>query len=143
MVTGAWNAFAVKITAFPPMLMGTMIIFIVNWIVDKLMKMGVVKLLRLVRFEKANEKTGLKDFLQRGNIIKTPSEIIGSLVYCLIMILVLIASLDASGLPFVSEILDDIFLYIPNVVAAIPILSFGILLGNFLSAVVRTTASNA
>ena len=59
------------------------------------------------------------------------------------MILVLIASLDALGLPIVSDILDNIFLYIPNVVAAILVLSFGILLGNLLSAVVRTAASNA
>ena len=75
--------------------------------------------------------------------MKTPSEIIGSLTYWLVMILVLIASMDALGLPIVSDILNDIFLYIPNVVAAIIILILGILFGNLLSAVVRTAASNA
>jgi hypothetical protein len=59
------------------------------------------------------------------------------------MILVIIASLDALGLPIVSDILNDIFLYIPNVVAAIIILLLGFLLGGLLSAVVRTAASNA
>ena len=59
------------------------------------------------------------------------------------MILTLIAALDALGLPIVSDILDDIFLYIPNVVAAVLVLSLGILLGNLLSDVVRTAASNA
>jgi hypothetical protein len=59
------------------------------------------------------------------------------------MILVIIASLDALGLPIVSELLDKIFVYIPNVVAAIIVVVLGLLLGNLLSAVVRTAASNA
>lgn len=142
-VTGAWNAFATKITIFLPKLIGAIIIFVVGLIVAKLIKMGVVKLLKLVRLDSAAEKTGLQSFLQKGNITKTSSEILGSLIYWFIMILVIIASLDALGLPIVSDILNDIFLYIPNVVAAIIILLLGFLLGGLLSAVVRTAASNA
>ena len=142
-VTGAWNAFATKITIFLPKLIGAIIIFVVGLIVAKLIKMGVVKLLKLVRLDSAAEKTGLQSFLQKGNITKTSSEILGSLIYWFIMILVIIATLDAIGLPIVSDILNDIFLYIPNVVAAIIILLLGFLLGGLLSAVVRTAASNA
>ena len=65
------------------------------------------------------------------------------LIYWFVMILAIIASLDAMGLPIVSDILNDIFLYIPNVVAAIVVLVLGFLLGSLLSAVVRTAASNA
>jgi hypothetical protein len=142
-VTGAWNTFATKIMAFIPMLIGAIIIFVVGLIIAKLIKMAVVKLLRLVRFDSATEKTGVQDFLKKGDITRSPSEIIGALIYWFIMVLVLIASLDALGLPIVSNLLNDIFLYIPNVVAAIVVLILGILLGNLLSAVVRTAASNA
>jgi len=142
-VTGAWSAFATKITTFLPMLIGATIIFVVGWIVARLLRMGAVKLLKLLRFDGASEKTGITGFLRKGEITKTPSEIIGSLIYWFIMILVIIASLDALGLPIVSDILNDIFLYIPNVVAAIIVLILGVLFGNLLSAVVRTAASNA
>ena len=142
-VKGAWDAFATKITVFLPALIGAIIIFVAGLIIAKLINMGVVKLLRLVRFDSAAEKTGVKAFLDKGKILKTPSEIIGSLTYWFIMILAIIASLDALGLPIVSDILDDIFLYIPNVVAAVIVLLMGILFGNLLSAVVRTAASNA
>jgi hypothetical protein len=142
-VSGAWNAFATKITAFLPELIGAIIIFILGWIVARLFKLAVVKLLILVRFDKATDKTGVKGFLNKGNITKAPSEIIGSLVYWFAMILVIIASLDALGLPIVSDLLNSIFLYIPNVVAAIIVLILGLLLGNLLSAVVRTAAANA
>jgi len=142
-VTGAWNAFATKITAFLPALIGAIIIFIVGWIVARLIKLGVVKLLTLVRFDKATEKGGVNQFLKKGDITKSPSEILGILVYWFIMILVIIASLDALGLPIVSDLLNSIFLYIPNVVAAIIVLILGFLVGTLLATVVRTAASNA
>ena len=142
-VTGAWNAFATKITAFLPELIGAIIIFVVGWIIARLVKLATEKLLNLVRFNKATEKTGVNKFLKKGEIVKTPSEILGTLVYWFIMILVLIASLDALGLPIVSDMLNSIFLYIPNVVAAIIVLVLGFLMGSLLAAVVRTAASNA
>jgi hypothetical protein len=142
-VTGAWNAFAVKITAFLPALIGAIIIFVAGWIIARLVKLGVERLLKLIRFDRATEKAGVQEFLKKGDILKAPSEIIGSLVYWFLMILVIIASLDALGLPIVSDLLNSIFLYIPNVVAAIIVLVLGFLLGTLLSAVVRTAASNA
>jgi hypothetical protein len=142
-VKGAWDAFATKITVFLPELFGAIIIFVAGLIIAKLINIGVVKLLRLVRFDKAAEKTGVKGFLDKGNIMKLPSEIIGSLAYWFIMILTIIASLDALGLPIVSDILNDIFLYIPNVIAAIIVLILGMLFGNLLSVIIRTAASNA
>jgi hypothetical protein len=142
-VTDAWNAFAIKITAFLPELIGAIIIFVVGWIIARLVKAGIEKLLKLVRFDTATEKTGVNNFLKKGEIVKAPSAIVGMLVYWFIMILVIIASLDALGLPIVSDMLNSIFLYIPNVVAAIIVLVLGLLMGNLLAAVVRTAASNA
>ena len=142
-VTGAWNAFATKITAFLPALIGAIIIFVIGWIIARLVKLAVVKLLKLVRFDKATEKGGVNQFLEKGDITKSPSELLGILVYWFIMILVIIASLDALGLPIVSDLLNSIFLYIPNVVAAIIVLILGFLVGNLLATVVRTAASNA
>ena len=142
-VTGAWNAFATRITSFLPELLGAVIIFVAGWIGARLVKLAVLKLLKLVRFDSATEKARIQEFLQKGEIGKSPSEIIGVLVYWFIMILVIIASLDALGLPIVSDLLNQIFLYIPNVVAAIIVIILGMLVGNLLAAVVRTTASNA
>jgi hypothetical protein len=139
-VTGAWNAFATKITAFLPELIGAIIIFVAGWIIARLVKLAVEKLLKLVRFDIATEKTGVRAFLKKGEIVKTPSEIVGTLVY---WFMVIIASFDALGLPIVSDLLNRIFLYIPNVVAAIIVLVLGFLLGNLLATVVRTAASNA
>lgn len=142
-VTGAWNAFATKITVFLPALIGAIIIFVIGWIIARLVKVAVEKLLKLIRFDKATEKTGVQGFLEKGDIVKRPSEIIGILVYWFIMIMVITAALDALGIPIVSDLFNSIFLYIPSVVAAIIVLILGFLLGTLLSAIVKTAASNA
>ena len=111
-VKGAWDLFAAKIMAFLPMLIGAIIIFVVGLLVAKLIKMLVVKMLKLVRFDDAGEKTGLKNFLTKGNITQSPSDIIGALIYWFVMVFVFIAALDALGLPIVSDMLNDIFLMV-------------------------------
>lgn len=142
-VKGAWDIFITNIMAFLPMLIGAIIIFVVGMLFAKIITYSAVKILKLIRLDKAGEKTGLNDFLQKGNVVRPPSEIVGSLIYWSLMILVLIVSLDAMGLPIVSELLNSVFYYIPNVIAAIIVLILGFLAGNLLSAVVLTAASNA
>ena len=142
-VTGAWNAFATKITAFLPKFLGAVLIFVVGLVIARLLKFAVERFLRLVHLDSATEKTGVKAFLAKGDIHKSLSSILGTLVYWFIMILVIVASLDALGLPIVSDLLNVVFLYVPNVVAAVIVLVLGMLVGNLLAAVVRTAASNA
>ena len=52
-----------------------------------MIRLGVVKLLTLVRFDKATEKGGVNEFLKKGDITKSPSEIIGALAQVLSLFL--------------------------------------------------------
>ncbi|MGD9125612.1 MAG: hypothetical protein PVG60_10980 [Desulfarculaceae bacterium] len=142
-VTGAWNAFATKITTFLPKIIGALLILVAGWLLARLLRYATTKFLKLVKLDVAAEATGVKDFLGKGNVQKTVSEIIGALIYWFVMIIVVVASLDALGLPIVSDMLNAVVLYIPNVVAAVVVLTLGVLLGSFLSKVVETAASNA
>ena len=108
-----------------------------------MIRYATVKFLKLIKLDTAAESTGVKEFLAKGNVHKSTSEIIGSLLYWFLMIIVLVASLDALGLPIVSDLLNAVVLYIPNVIAAVIVLTLGVLFGSLLSAVVRTAASNA
>lgn len=142
-VQNAWDAFSTQITSFIPLLIGAIIIFVVGWLAAKLTKSIISKLLSKLQLDRTSEKTGLKEFLQKGNVVQQPSEIVGSLTYWFIMLLTLVASLDALGLPIASDILNEIFLYIPNVVAAVLVLILGIFLGNLLSSFIQTGVANA
>ena len=142
-VQNAWQAFVTQITIFIPLLLGAIIIFVVGWFAAKISKRVISKVLSKLQLDKTSEKTGLKEFLQKGNVTQQPSEIVGLLTYWFIMLLTLVASLDTLGLPIASDILNEIFLYIPNVVAAVLVLILGVFVGNLLSSVVQTTVANA
>jgi len=132
-----------RVAGFLPVLLGVLIILIVGWIVAGILKSVVVKLLKLIQLDTASEKSGLGDVLRRGGIRHTVSELVGMLIYWLVMLLVFMTSLNALGMTVAASLLDKVILYIPNVIAAVFILALGIFFSSMIGTVVRTAASNA
>jgi len=132
-----------KIAGFIPTLLGALIILIVGWIVAKIIRRAVNQLLKLIRFDKIAEKAGISDILSKGNIEATASQVLGGLAYWLVMIMALIMVVNALGLAVASQLLEGLLDYIPKVIAALFVLVLGMFLGNFISGIVRTAASNA
>lgn len=137
------KAMLVRAAGFVPTLIGILVILVVGWIVAGLLKNVVVRLLKLIQFDTASEKSGLSDVLRRGGIKQTLSELIGGLIYWLIMLLVVMAALNALGMTVVASLLDKVILYIPNVIAAVFIIALGIFVASILGTIVRTAATNA
>ena len=132
-----------RVAGFLPILMGVFVILIVGWIIAGVLKNVVVKLLKLIQLDTASEKSGLGDILRRGGIRHTVSELIGVLIYWLVMLLVFMTSLNALGMTVAASLLDKVIMYIPNVIAAVFILSLGIFFSSMIGTVVRTASSNA
>lgn len=132
-----------RVAGFLPKLLGVLIILIVGWIVAGLLKSLVIRVLKLIQLDTASEKSGLGDVFRRGGIRQTLSELIGLLVYWLIMLLVFMTALNALGMTVAASLLDKVILYIPNVIAAIFILSLGIFFSSMVGTIVRTASSNA
>jgi len=132
-----------KIMGFLPTLLGALIILIVGWIIAKLIRQLIDKFLQLVRFDTLADKTGISDVLKKGELKITAREVVSHLVYWLIIIMVLIMTVDALGLPKASDVLTALFGYIPNVIAALLVLVVAIFLAGFVSGIVHTAAGNA
>jgi len=146
-----WNAIVMqpvsevltRIAGFLPRFLGAMVILIVGWIVAGILKTMVVKILKLVQLDTASEKAGLGDVLRRGGIRQTLSELIGVLIYWLVMLLMFMTALNALGMTVAASLLDKVILYIPNVIAAVFILALGIFFSSMVGTIVRTASSNA
>jgi len=146
-----WNAVVMtpvtemlaRVAGFLPTLLGVLVILIVGWIIAGTLKNLVVKVLKLIQLDTATEKAGLGDVLRRGGIRQTLSELIGVLIYWLIMLLVFMTALNAFGMTVAASLLDKVILYIPNVIAAVFILALGIFFSSMIGTVVRTASSNA
>ena len=132
-----------KIMGFLPTLLGALIILVVGWIIAKLLRQLIDKLLQIVRFDTLADKTGISDVLKKGDLKISASQVVSTLVYWLIIIMVLIMTVDALGLPKASDVLASLFSYVPNVIAALLVLVVAIFLASFISTIVRTAAGNA
>ncbi len=137
------TAMLARVAGFLPILLGVLVILIAGWIIAGLLKNLVVKVLKLIQLDTASEKSGLGDVLRRGGIRQTLSELIGVLIYWLVMLLVFMTALNALGMTVAASLLDKVILYIPNVIAAVFILALGIFFSSMLGTVVRTASSNA
>ena len=137
------KAMLVRAATFLPTLIGIIVILIVGWIIAAVLKNIVVKLLKMIQFDAASEKSGLSDVLRKGGIKNTLSELIGGLIYWVIMLLVFMTALNALGMTVVAALLDKVILYIPNVVAAIFIISLGIFFASIIGSIIMTACTNA
>ena len=122
-----------------PKILGALLILIIGWIIAKLLKRLFVKLLRMVRFNFLTEKSGIEKFLKEGGVKTDSIEILGTLLYWIIMLIVIMATLNSLNLTAASALFNEIMLYIPNIAVAIVILIIGIYLARMVSQIVKTS----
>jgi len=132
-----------KIANFIPNLIGALVILILGWVIAKIIKGIVNRILLLIRFDLIAEKASVASILSKGAIKLTARQMISNLAYWLVMIMILVMVVNALGLTVASQLLEGLLAYIPKVIAAIFVLVLGMFLGNIVSGVVRTACSNA
>ncbi|MFA5424236.1 MAG: hypothetical protein WC374_10305 [Phycisphaerae bacterium] len=146
-----WNSLIVepvremltRIMAYLPILLGALLILIVGWIVAKIIRSIVDALLKVIRFDMLADKAGISKILQKGDLKITARQIVSGLVYWLIIIMVLVMVANALGLPKASDILSNLFAYVPKVIAALVVLVVAMFLASFVSGIVQIAAGNA
>ena len=132
-----------RIMAYLPVLLGALVILIVGWIVAKAIRRLVDWLLKVIRFDALADKAGISEILRKGDLKISAREVVSSIVYWLVVIMVLVMTVDALGLPKSSDVLASLFAYVPKVIAALLVLIVAMFLASFVSGIVRTAAGNA
>lgn len=131
------------ILTFIPKLIGFLIILIVGLIIAALLAKAITFLLRKVGFDRMSNRIGLTRFEQRMGVRMDTAEILGKIVYWFIVLIFLVPAADALGVPAVSNILNELVAYIPNVFVAILVLFLGALAGTVVGDLVRGAVASA
>jgi hypothetical protein len=142
-VTEPVKAMLVKIWGYIPNIFAAIVILVVGWFIAKLIETIVARVLKLVRLDVASEKSGIAKMLAQGGIKATLSEIIGGIVFWVVIFVVIATAMNVVYLVIAADILSRLVAYVPNILGAIFILILGTLLASFVAAIVRTAASNA
>lgn len=136
------KAFWVEFSAMIPRVAGALFLLILGWIVARVVRKVVIKVLRTVRLDIAAEKTGVDDALMQGGVQYTAVTILGSLTYWFIMVTVTLAVLNSFGLQSALEMFNKIVAYVPRLIVGVLVLMFGALFAKFVQGVASTYLNN-
>lgn len=143
MVITPAKALLVQAGNFVSSLCAIILILLVGWIIARIIKNVVVRLLDVLQLDSFVEKVGVDKILAKGGIKYSISELIGVLSYWIIMLIALVIAISAVNLNGqAASLLNTIVLYIPRVISAIFILVVGIFFASFVNAAVQTAAAN-
>jgi hypothetical protein len=120
------------------------ILIIIGWLISEfIIKIGVTKLLKLLKLDDLSHRAELDAILAKGGITVGLSELIGNICYWLSLLVTFVVALNAVGLTVAAELLQKVVLFIPNIIAAVFILIVGMFAAVLVRNIVRVTANNA
>jgi small-conductance mechanosensitive channel len=123
--------------SYIPQLIGAIVILVIGYVIARILRAVVGRVLQGIGFDSWMERGGIKQFFDRAETNETPASILGLLVFWFVFIIAITMAADALGIPQVSEVLGQLIAYIPSIIAAILILILAALLSNFLAGIVR------
>lgn len=126
-----------------PRIIGFLAIVIVGWIVASALAGIVATILRSIRFNDLAQRSGFSGFVQRMGVHTDAAGAIATTVRWFVRLIVLIVAFDALGLPAVSQVLQQLLMWLPNLVVALVMLVIAGLAANALYGIVRGATSQA
>jgi hypothetical protein len=125
------------IVNFIPVLFSAVLVFAFGTLVARWTKLGLVKLLNLSRLADLISTPAVKKFLKNASITKKIDDVLGEIVRYIVLLIFFVTSVNLLGLSTVTQVLNGVLAYLPNIFAAILILVAGVLLAGFLEKVVK------
>ncbi|HTL39593.1 MAG TPA: hypothetical protein VL306_02165 [Methylomirabilota bacterium] len=133
----------VRLINFLPNFLVAVIILVVGWVVASFVAKVLKDVLRSIKLDDLGDKLGLDQISNRTGMKMTVSGAIAWVVKWFLLFAVFLAAADILGLTSVSEFLNQVLLYIPNVAAGAAILLVGTLIAGFLSKLVKSSVQAA
>ena len=133
------RVFGEKFTETIPSILGAIIVFVIAWLLARLVSGGFERLLRTVKFDSFAERLKLTSFLQQAGIQLAPSTIIGRFIYWIFVLLIIASAAETLNWTAVSYQIQRFLEYLPNLITGI--LIFGI--GAYLASLVRDFVRSA
>jgi len=122
-----------------PALLKGLIILLIGILLAKLTRRLILKALRLIGVDKLADRLMSIDLFENSKINLVPSTLISSTSYYLVLIVFIIAAVEAMGLNVISDLLKDLIDYIPNGITALLILVIGVFIADAIKKLIKAT----
>ena len=108
-----------SIIEFLPHLLGALLILLLGYFIAKALEKGVRKLLNRARFDRAIHNSAAGNTVSR--VVESPSRLGGRIAFWLVFVGAISLAVSALDLPVLNDLLNSVYAYVPNVIAAVVI----------------------
>ena len=139
----ALNTFYEGVMGFLPGLLAFLLIALLGFALAWVVRAVVRRVLTAARFDRLADSSGASQLLSRADIRATPSALVASFLFWVLLASFAMAGLSALDVEAIDLLTAEFFLYLPQIFAGLVILLVGFLFANFLSRATLLAAINA
>lgn len=136
------DALALFIAAIPRII-GFLLVILIGWFIATAIAKAVAVILRKIDFNGLAKRSGFSDFVHSTGVKTDSSGFIAEVTKWFVRLIVLVVAFDVLGLPAVSEVLQELLLWLPNLIVALVVLVIGGLAAQAVAGLVRGATSEA
>jgi Mechanosensitive ion channel, conserved TM helix len=131
-----------SLIGFIPNLLGCLVILLVGYLVARLVKLVVAKLLAAVGLDRAMSSSQAGTYVERVSPGARPSRLVATVAFWFIFIYAIAAAIGALKIPTLTNFMANVQNYLPNVIAAVLILVIGVALAGAVGGLVDRLAAD-
>lgn len=131
------------VAGFIPRFIAALVVFLIGWLVAVLLGKLAYQVVRILHIDSALTKVGFRRAWERSGFRLDTAKLFYELVKWFFIIVFLMAATNILGLTEVTNFLQRVVLYIPNVMIAAIILLIGLLVAKFLEGMVQGSVKAA
>lgn len=138
-----YNDMWANLIDFLPKILGALFVLALGFIVAVIFHKLAVRILNFFKIKELFDKFHITAIFEKAGHKFNIVTVLASVIYWFVVIVFITVSLQMLKLTQISDFLENVVLYLPNIVIAIVILVIGILLGSFLETLVKNTTQAA
>jgi small-conductance mechanosensitive channel len=129
-----------QIVAWTPKVLAMLVVLVLGYVVARVCWRVATAVAEKIGLQKAAERSGLADSMKKVGIHRNVPQIVGQIVFWLLICVFLTAAFNVLGLEAVSTAMNRIVEFIPKLLVATVVVVIGLLVASFLRGVIATSA---
>lgn len=122
---------------------GALVVLILGVIVASGLGALVEGVVKAIRLDGLLERLGVEEYVERAGLELNSGKFFGKIVYWFFVVVFFLAASDILRFYTLSEFLQRVLLYVPNIMVAVVILLAALVVGHFLRNLVRASVKSA
>ena len=124
---------AARLAGYAPRILACLTLVIAGWIAAAVARRLTVRILRAADTDGRSARWGIVAALARTGIRRAPSDLVGQLVFWVIVLIGMLMAIEALDVPVAAGLAPVVIRFLPNLLIAMFVMILGWLLANFLA----------